>query len=351
MATKNSALNPVATPDMMNAIRAEASDAYQRAVPLATASNLADVGNPIMSYQAVGNEFVDALINKIVYTMVYRQMFENPLAFLRTGEMPLGFDIENVHVNPAEAEKYDGTETGMADILKMHEPDVATEYFRINRQDKYPVTINNEQLRHAFTSWGAMENLIATITDSLYNGNAIDEFLYTKQLVSGAIAANRIQTQTIAEPISDPTGAALLKLLRTLSTMFTFPSSTYNNYKLAGGTGNARITWTPIDEQIILIRGDVASAVGVDTLARVFNTEYADYLARQIIVDDFGAATNVMAVLADRKAFVIQTQLRQFATFYNASTLGWQYYYHAWDLFAMSAFRNAVAIVKPAAGG
>lgn len=339
MATKTT---PVATPEMMNALRSEASDAYQRAVPEATAQNLQDVGNPIINYQAIGNEFIDALMNKIVLQLIDRRMWNNPLQMLKRGNMPLGTDIEDIHTNPAQAEAYDGTETGMADILKMHKPDVATAYYRLNRQDKYPVTINNEQLRGAFTAWNKMEDLIASIVDSLYNGCNIDEFKYTKGLVSGAVAAGQIITQTVANPVDEATGKAFMKTLRTLSTLFTFPSSNYNAYNAITSKG-ARTSWTPIDEQIIIIRGDVASAVGVDVLAGLFNVNYGDYLARQIIVDDF-QDTTTLAVLCDVKAFVIYEQLRKFATFFNASSLGWQYYYHAWDLFALSPFRNAVAL-------
>lgn len=336
---------PVATPEMLNAIRSEASDAYQRAVPEATAQNLGDVGNPIINYEAISNEFISSLMNKIVLQLIERRMWDNPLAGLKRGMMPLGTDIEDVHTNPAKAEAYDGTETGMADILKMHKPDVATAYYRLNRQDKYPVTINNDELRGAFTGWGKMEDLISSIVDTLYNGCTIDEFNYTKQLVSDAVAANQIIIQPAANPVDEATGKAFMKKLRSLSILFTFPSTAYNSY--ATITSKApRTSWVPISEQVIIIRGDVASAVGVDVLAGLFNLSYGDYLARQIIVDNFNDE-KTLAILADKKAFVIMEQLRKFATFYNPSSLGWQYYYHAWDLFAFSPFRNAVALQTP----
>lgn len=337
--------NPVATPEMLNAIRAEASDAYQRAVPEATAMNLNDVGNPILNYEAIGNEFVGALINKIVIQLIDRRMWDNPLAILKRGQMPLGTDIEDIHVNPAKAEAYDGTETGMADILKMHKPDVASVYYRLNRQDKYPVTINNDQLRGAFTAWSKMEDLITVIVDSLYNGNTIDEFKYTKDLVSNAVANNKIIVQTVPNPVDEATGKNFMKVLRSLSTLFTFPSANYNSYAAISGQP-PRTSWAPIDQQIIIIRGDVASAVGVDVLSGLFNLNYGDYLARQIIVDNFNDE-KTLAVLADKRAFVIMEQLRKFTTFYNGSSLGWQYYYHAWDLFALSPFRNAIALQTP----
>lgn len=338
--------NPVATPEMLNAIKAEATAEYQARVPDATASNLADVGNPIMEYTAVTNEFITALVNKIVATLVDRQMFTNPLSPLRRGPMPLGVDLEEVQSNPAQAEQYKGDEADMSDILKMHKPDTASVYHRLNRQDRYVVTINNEQLRQAFTAWGKMEDFIASLVDTLYNGNAIDEYKYTKQLVSSAITANKMNTVQVANPVDYESGKRFMSTLRGLSAQFTFPGTLYNNYIKMGGTGNPRMTFSPIDRQIIIISADVAATVGVEVLASVFNLDYAQYMARQVMVDSFNDNGNTLAVLADERTFLIMEQLRQFTTFYNAATLGWQYYYHAWDLFSMSPFYNAVALQK-----
>ena len=67
----------------LNAIRSAASPSYQDLVPLATASNLQDVGNPILQYAAVRNEFLTLLVNKIALPIVRSRMFRNPLAMLR----------------------------------------------------------------------------------------------------------------------------------------------------------------------------------------------------------------------------------------------------------------------------
>lgn len=338
----------IASPEMLNAMRSEASQAYQDAVPEATPYNLQEVGNPIINYEARANEFLSALVNKIIIQLITRKMWENPLGILRRENMPLGTDIEEIHTNPVEAINYDGTENGMARLLKMYKPDVASMYYRLNRQEVYPCTINNQQLRGAFTSWNNLENLIAYITDSIYNGATIDDYKYTKQLVTDGIAANRIVTQTAVMPTNEATGKEFMKTLRGLSMNFTFPSTSFNSYKLVGGDGNPRETWTAIEDQILLIRGDVAANVGVDVLATLFNLEFGNYLTKNIVVDNFNDETT-MAVLADRRAFVIMNQLKQFATFYNGASLSWQYFYHVWDLFALSPFHNVVALTTGAA--
>lgn len=335
----------VATPEMMNAIRNSASTAYQDAVPVATLRNLNEVSNPILAYANMANEFLDLLVNKIVATIVYRKMWENPLAILRKQPYELGVDVEELHTNPATSSAYDGTDTGMADLLKVTKPDVAPAWYRLNRQDKYKVTVNDDQLKNAFTSWGALEGFIGSIVDSLYNGCTIDEFAYTKQLVTDAVTGSKMKTITVTKPIDAATSRQFQIALKNLSLQFTFPSTAYNNYKLMGGTGNDRKTWSAISDQVIIISADVASTVGVELLANAFNLEYADYVAKQIIIDEFTGSPNTLAVLCDVKAFQIREKLRKFANFFNPSSLSWQYFYHAWDTFSLSPFHNCVALV------
>lgn len=342
MAGKNTP--KIANADMLNAIRADASAEYQANVPVATPYNLQEVGNPILTYDAATNEFLNALINKIVLTLVIRKTWDNPLSMLRKGTIPLGFDIEEVHTNPATATDFDGTtETGYSDILKPALPDTKAVWYRLNRQDKYKVTINNEMLTNAFTSWDKLETFIASLVDTLYNGNTIDEFKYTKQIITDVVNQNHMVTKTVTMPTNKETGESFQQAVQELSLGFLFPSTAYNNYVMMGGTG-PRTTWTDKADQIIILRADVASAVGVRFLAGAFNLSYAEYATKQIIVDTF-ANDKVLAVVADVNAFQIREKLRRFTNFYNAGNMAWQYYLHCWDTFSMSPFHNCVALV------
>lgn len=330
--------------DVANAIRNEASPAYQAAVPLAEYGNISDVGNPILTYQSVQNEFLTALVNKIAMTIVEDKMFDNPLSFLKKGAVPLGLDIEHTYTNPAEAEEYEPA--NFQGIIIPKEPDVKAVYYRRNRRDKYKVTIRNEQLTAAFTSWGNLEALIASIVNSLYNGNTIGEFTLTKELVGNAVAAGKIQQIVQPVPTTEAQASAFLTTIRGTSMGMTFPSSNYNNYTRMGGTGNPVVNWTPTSEQIIMIRGDVAGSVDVNKLANAFNLELANYTAQQVIVDEFTGAPNMFAFIADRRIFQIYENLRKMTEFYNGEVMAWTYWYHCWDTFALSPYANGVALVS-----
>lgn len=341
MATKN--VEVPSGVDVANAIRNEASEAYRAAVPLADYGNITDVGNPILNYQSVQNEFLSALVNKIALTLVNNKMYQNPLGFLKKGAQPLGLDIEEIYVNPAEAADYEPN--NFNGILTPVSPDVKAAYYRRNRRDKYKVTIKNEQLTAAFTSWGNLEALIAGIVNSLYNGNTIGEFTLTKELLGSAVAVAKINQIVNPLPTTEALASGFLTSLRAVSSGMTFPSSTYNNYTLMGGAGNAIVNWTPVEDQIIIVRSDVAASVDVQKLSAAFNLSYADYVAQQVVVDKFDGAPNMYAFVGSRRIFQIWENLRRMTEFYNSEVMAWTYWWHCWDTYALSPFENGVAYV------
>ena len=330
--------------DVANAIRNSASEAYQNAVPRATGTNIQDVGNPILNYQSVQNEFLSALVNKIAFTFVSNKMWDNPLSFLKKGAVPLGLDVEDIYTNPAIGADYEPD--NFQGILIPETPDVKAAYYRRNRQTKYKVTIKNAQLQAAFTSWGNLESLIAAIVNSLYNGNTIGEFNLLKELVGSYTAAGKIIQNVTPLPVDEATSKAFMQKLRSVSYGMNFPSSAYNSYvRLGGDATKPVVNWSETSEQVIIVRADVAASVDVQALAAAFNLSYQDYVAQQIIVDNFGPATNMFAMIADRKMFQIRENLRKMTEFFNGEVIAWTYWYHCWDTYALSPFENGVAFV------
>ena len=51
--------------NVLNVIRQNATAVYQDRIPEATAENLHEVGDAILTYEAQTNEFVNALVNRI----------------------------------------------------------------------------------------------------------------------------------------------------------------------------------------------------------------------------------------------------------------------------------------------
>jgi hypothetical protein len=325
----------------LNAIRNVASDSYKNAVPVATANNLQEVGNPIIQYQSIRNEFLQLLVNKIARPIERARRFRNPLAMLKRESSPLAMDEEEIGVNPAEAESFNATST---DLLAQKTPDVKVAYHRMNRQDRYFLTVQFAVLRSGFTSWGGFDNLVDMIVESLYNGNYIDEFKYTKNTIAREAISGAMASKEIALPADEATAKAFVKKARAVFNDFKFPKSLYNSWTRIGGSGNPYTSWSKPENIMLFMRSDISAEVDVEVLARAFNLEYSDFIGRVIMVDDFGTAEgaeNIFAIMCDKKYPIILDKLNIVEDFRNGSNLSTNYWLHVWQVYSTSPLENA----------
>ena len=337
---------------ILNTIRDNASSMYQERIPVATQSNLEAVGNAILDYEVQTNEFLSALVNRIAFTKVSNRRYKNPLAILKQGGKPFGTDIEEIFTNPVSGVAFNGSATD--DMLKVTKPDVKTIFHRMNRQDKYPVSITMPQLQKAFTSAGEMEKFVNSVITAMYSGDEMDEYLLMRNLVSEGIADGKVKSLEVEYDGSETACKDLVKLLKTLSTDFTFPKKDFNGYNelnkagIEGGSITPCITWTPKENQILLIRSDVDASTDVEVLAKAFNMDKTDFLKRKIVVDSFGD-NETLAFLTDDKGWEFRDDLYTVRSFDNGSNLTTNYWLHHWQTMSLSLFANGVAIKQKSA--
>lgn len=338
---------------VFNVVRENATKVFMETVPSATEDNIQAISNILFNdaYQPMLNEFVTNLINRIGLTIIRNKTFSNPLSILRKGSMPLGTDIQDLYENPAEAEQYELSNTAMAKLLTITDPDTHVAYYRRNRKDLYTKTISRENLQGAFVSWEKFESYISAITTSLYSGNYIDEFELTKSLVDGAYDNNKVIVETVSAVTDETSAKAFIKKCRSLFNKMKLPSTQYNAYsKFSGAKGTIK-TWTEEDRFVLIVTSDVMAEVDVDVLARAFNIENTKFLSRVIEVDSF-ENEEIQAILCDESWFQIYENLMRFDEFYNARTMSWNEYLHVWQTYAICPFANAVVFAtaqpKPA---
>ena len=338
---------------VFNVVRNGLSEAYVNTLPSATSNNIQTISNILFddAYQPMLNEFVTNLINRIALTIVRNKSYDNPLAIFKKGSIPLGTDIQDIFTNPATAEQYEYSNTAMAKLLTITDPDTHVAYYRRNRKDLYTKTIAREGLHGAFVSWDKFEEFISSITTSLYSGNYIDEFKYTKELIDGAYDNDKVIVETVSNPVDASTSKAFLKKVRALYNKLSFPSDKYNAYSKFSGAKGKITTWTDKDRIVLIIKADAMAEIDVEALASAFNIDKADFLGRVIQVDEF-ENEEIVGVLCDEAFLQIYDNLFRFDEFYNARVMAWNEYLHAWGTFAICPFANAVVLAtqkpKPA---
>ena len=328
-----------------NFIRNNSTEAFVQTVPAATDDNIQTIANILFNdaYQPMLNEFVGNLINRIALTIVRNKSYSNPLSIFKKGSIPLGTDIQDIFTNPAIAEKYEFSNTAMAKLLTITDPDTHVAYYRRNRQDVYTKTISREGLQGAFVSWEKFENFITSITTSLYSGNYIDEFEYTKDLVNGAYVNNKVIVEKVTNPTDETSSKAFLKKVRALYKKLSFPSTKYNAYSKFSGANGLIKTWTEPDRVVLIIKADAMAEVDVDALASAFNLDKANFLGRVIEVDEFDSP-EIVGVICDESWLQIYDNIFRFDEFYNARVMAWNEYLHAWGTYAICPFANAVVL-------
>lgn len=332
---------------------------YQEQIPLVNHYTSSQVyGQSLLALPSdMRNKFIQALVNRIAYTKFMMDYFENPLQELAGDELPLGAIGQEVYVNPARGRVYNIDD--FAGLLAKYEADVKTEYTEINFDVQYPVTIVRKELEKAFASWGDFESFLMGIATSLYNGAYIDDYKYTKKLITNAYRNNAVQMETFSfSTPSAPTAdelKAFVKKLREIFLNFKSPSTAYNAWAKVGGYGRSIVSWSKPEDVVLFISNKLASELDVEVLASAFNMDKADLMGKVFYIDNFDLydddgtkqydGSNIYALICDKRWFKIRQKDMFMDEFYNANNRSWQQYLNVIKAFNYSLFANAYMLV------
>lgn len=346
--------------DILNAIRNSASTNYRDFVPTAknTPESIRRIGEIIMQYTPLQNEFLNALVNRIARVIITSKMYSNPLSMFKKGLIDFGETIEEIFVNIANPHQYD-VEESENKVFAREIPDVRAAFHTLNYKKFYKQTIQNKDLNQAFLSWDGITDLISKIVNAMYTAANYDEFVTTKYMLAKAILDGRLSAITV--DANDAKGA--VTKIKGVSNALTFMS---NNYNVAGVQ-----TFTDKDDQYLLVNSQFDSEIDVEVLASAFNMSKAEFMGHRILIDGFGtldvarlnalfkddpnyeepsqdtltALNAIPAVLVDKNFFMIFDNMFEFTENYNGQGLYWNYFYHTWKTFSMSPFANALVFV------
>lgn len=346
---------------ILNAIRNGASANYRDYVPVADASqeSIRAIGAVIMDYDALKNEFLNALVNRIGRVIITSRLYRNPWAVFKKGILEYGETIEEIFVNIARPFEYD-VETAEKEVFKREIPDVRAGFHVLNYKKFYKATIQDKDLRLAFLSWSGITDLIAKIVDAMYTGANYDEFQTMKYM----LARHILDGHLYAKDISDyDTTAGIVTAVKGISNNLEYLSTNYNLAGVATNSDKSR--------QYIIVNADFDAAMNVEVLATAFNMDKAEFMGHRVMIDSFGTLDNtrlaqlfadddnyteisaeekavldaIPAVLVDEDWFMIFDNLQNFTEQYNGQGMYWNYWYHVWKTFSISPFANAVVFV------
>lgn len=308
-------------------------------------TNFDTIGSMIaaQNYKTEMNQIFDELINRIGLTKLHSQRFNNKLGFFKTGAMRLGATYQEIAADIIEGQRF---KPGEVNQFEVFQNDVHAAYHKINREDVYPVTIPDERLKRAFTEEGQLQSLIASIISQLEKSNEVDEFIYTKRLIQSYYTNKEKpvkDTQKIKVPDIVKQGRTVEDIKQWLETVkltlnkMTFPSRDFTSSGIA--------TQGYPDTLAVILRYEIPTINEINNIASAFNPQYMEVGIPIITVDDFGEGMEkVQGVILDKEQLEIKENLKDMTTADNARGRYRNYFYHVWQMYSASPFKNAVFI-------
>lgn len=327
--------NGTSMADLVNAARADQSYLYAN-VPEMTDTNAKQITDILVSNSGLANAFLTSLINRIGMVVISNKRYVNPTAPLKKGKLEYGSTVEEIFTNIARVKNFD-PEVAANKVYARENPDVRACYHIMNSQKLAKQTVSEQQLRQAFVSADAMEQLVSGIMMSMYNAHELYDFEAQKELISTAVDKQEVAVSVI-EPVKDQTTAnKFIATVKEISELFGFLSEDYNAAHV--------MTNCPKENQVLLLTPALKANAQVEQLAAAFNVEYRDFLASTTLTfDNFGRASlkGVKAILCDRQWLQLYDELFEMRETYNNEGLYINYVLHKWSTYGLSPYSNVV---------
>ena len=283
------------------------------------------------------NQFMDILVNRIAYTYVRGQNYKNPLAVFKGNKINYGSTIQEIAPKWIKAHSYeDDAET----LLKLHRPESEVWYHSQNRRDQYPISVNVDELRTAFTDEYGLNNLVAQLMDTPNNSDEYDEFNIMKNLIAEYETRWGFYRYHLDDyPADDASGKAFLTALQTLGGKLQFPSSVYSGTDIP--------VFAQPSELVLLVTPEAQASLNVNTLAALFNVDLAKVSYRTVLIDEF-PIPDAVALLTTEDFFVCHDTLYNTTSFWNPQTLTTTYWLNHWGVYSVSPFVPAILFTTAA---
>lgn len=277
------------------------------------------------------NQFMDILINRIGFTYVRQQAYKNPLAVFKGTKLSYGSTIQEIAPKWIKAHSYDDeNET----LLKLHRPEAEAWYHSQNRRDQYPISVNVDELRTAFTDEQGLNKLVASVMTTPQNADEYDEYRIMLQLIAEYEARWGFYKHHLTSmPTDETSGKELLTALQTYGGKIQFPSALYSGTEIP--------VFAKPDELVLITTPEAQAGLNVNTLAGLFNVDLAQVKYRVVLVDEF-PIKGAVALLTTEDFFVCSDTLYSTTSFWNPQTLTTNYYLNHWGIYSVSPFVPAI---------
>ena len=296
-------------------------------------------------FQANANEFISALVNKIVYQKVdSMKSFDNPFRKYESYPVKYGDTIENIFTELPQGYTFDKDAT---DPFTKYIPSVKPLYATINYEMQYATTIQDVLLRRAVLNEYGLMNLVNSIIANMNKRKDIDEYQAVVYMLNNEdlYADGFEEVDVSGESTATGKYQAITQKIIDVVTDFALPSASNNKLGVLNVTPKAKC--------VLVIKQELLNHINIDFLAGVFNLEKTELIKNIITVRSFQvinpadegsvAGEDIDFVVVDEDGFDIHNALEDSGMIYNPKGKYTNHFTNDWKIFAFKTYFNARA--------
>lgn len=306
-------------------------------------------------FTAVANQFLEAIINKIVYQTVDTFGWDNPFKRYDSYPIEYGDTIENIYLETPKGYKFDKDAT---DPFTKAAHTAKVLYTSINYEMQYQATIEDKLLRRAVLNQYGFMGIIDGILLSLSTAKNLDEYFATIRMLNNPVNFGN-STDANSDGVVDTfenlelsgtkaeQAAQLTDDIINEYTSMLLPKKSKNAFGV--------MTASNKDGLLLIIRRGLLKDINLEYLSGVFNLEKVDLLSRIIQVDSFqteyeddNEETQVVGedlayMIVDTRGFDNHVALQDGGLIYNPKGKYTNHFLNLWKIISFKRFYNAVA--------
>lgn len=291
-------------------------------------------------FQAVANQFLEPLFNKVIYQSVEQMDFANPFKKYDSYPVQYGDTIENIFIETPKGYQFNKDAT---DPFTKVKPSVKTLYATINYEMQYETTIEDSLLRRAVLNRYGFMNLIDGILRSLEQAATNDEYFATIGMLNNEnIFAEGFQDVKRGTSNEETAKIITEKVVDTMSS-FTLPMTSNNKLNVLHTTRDSDV--------LLIIKYKLLNMINLDYLSGVYNLSKVDLVKNIIVVDTFQVAgedgtlkgEDIDFMVIDTRGFDNHVALQDGGMIYNPKGKYTNHFYNLWKIISFKYFYNARA--------
>lgn len=311
-------------------------------------------------FQAVKNQFLNEIINKICYQVVDKFGWENPFKKYDAFPVNYGDTIENIFVELPEGYEFDKDATNPFGKSKNK---IKVSYATINYEMQYKITIEDALLRRAVLNEYGFMNIINSILQSMTTAKNVDEYFATLRSLNNPelFGNSNVDTTDPDAPVysfaelevndTDLPSEVAKKITEQIIDDYTkmlLPKSSMNALKVMNASSKSDL--------LLIIRRDVLNSINLDYLSGVFNLSKTELVSKIMTVDSFvteyfdedtqlpvQVGDELLYQIIDTRAFDNHVALQDGGLIYNPQGKYTNHFLNLWKIISFKRWYNAVA--------